>query len=676
MNHIRRIAIYIALLLTTQAYAQWNTERITAIGRNALYFDDYVLSIQYFNQVIKIKPYLADPYIYRAIAKVQLSDYSGALQDCNKAVELNPFLPGAYYIRGYIYRQLQDYDKSEQDFTQALQFAPENKTYILLRADVRAQQKHYDQALADIDILLKREPNSAQIHFEKGTIQLAAQDTLGACNSFDKAVIYDQRNPINWSAKALTNMMLGKDDEALSDLNQAVKLGSKWSGDYLNRGSLYYKKHNYRGAIADFDKAVELAPDNMQCWYNRAILRNELGDYNRALADINHALDLDTSKAEIRYQRGLINMQLRQWQTAIKDFQYIIERYPYFLPSYYLAAQASKSAGKTRQADIYLYKAQQLEKNKDKIQKQQQLNTDIQTADNQPAQKNRRKEFSSKAAQNIQETNEDIAYKSDTRGAIQKNYADVINEPNIILTYYSTQTTLRQTNYSHLIVDLYNKKKSLPAKLKLTYQEYALEADIIEKHFETINSLTQDIASRQPDDTTTADYFFARAIEFAIVQDYNSAIEDINSAVAIRPDFTLAYFCRANWRYKLLQYINSTADHALLTTATSNNIPTDQLIATNMELILRDYDEVIRQQPTFSYAYYNKANILCSKQNYTEAISLYTETISLDHDFAESYFNRGLVHIYIGQTQTGIDDLSKAGELGIYQAYNLITRLK
>ena len=40
-------------------HAQLNTDRITSIGRNALYFEDYVLSIQYFNQVIKLKPYLA-----------------------------------------------------------------------------------------------------------------------------------------------------------------------------------------------------------------------------------------------------------------------------------------------------------------------------------------------------------------------------------------------------------------------------------------------------------------------------------------------------------------------------------------------------------------------------------------------------------------------------------------
>jgi len=37
------------------AMAQLNTDRITAIGRNALYYEDYVLSIQYFTLMTWLK---------------------------------------------------------------------------------------------------------------------------------------------------------------------------------------------------------------------------------------------------------------------------------------------------------------------------------------------------------------------------------------------------------------------------------------------------------------------------------------------------------------------------------------------------------------------------------------------------------------------------------------------
>lgn len=57
------------LLLPTLLYAQINTERVMTIARNALYFEDYVLSIQYFNQVINAKPYLYEPYFFRGLAK-------------------------------------------------------------------------------------------------------------------------------------------------------------------------------------------------------------------------------------------------------------------------------------------------------------------------------------------------------------------------------------------------------------------------------------------------------------------------------------------------------------------------------------------------------------------------------------------------------------------------------
>ena len=100
-------------------FSQLNTERILTIGRNALYFEDYVLSIQYFNQVIKIKPYLAEPYMYRAMAKIQLGDDLGAEIDASEAIERNPFLPQAYYIRGYARRKLKQYTDAVDDFSKA-----------------------------------------------------------------------------------------------------------------------------------------------------------------------------------------------------------------------------------------------------------------------------------------------------------------------------------------------------------------------------------------------------------------------------------------------------------------------------------------------------------------------------------------------------------------------------
>ena len=42
-------------------HAQINVDRVMLMGRNAMYYEDYVLSIQRFNMVINAKPHLAEP---------------------------------------------------------------------------------------------------------------------------------------------------------------------------------------------------------------------------------------------------------------------------------------------------------------------------------------------------------------------------------------------------------------------------------------------------------------------------------------------------------------------------------------------------------------------------------------------------------------------------------------
>ena len=114
---MRKLIIWLALYVCAlSAFAQINTDRVLAIGRNALYFEDYVLSIQYFNQVIRSKPWLAEPYFFRAVAKINLDDYQGAEEDCTACIERNPFLAQAYYARGIARQSLENYDGAIADY--------------------------------------------------------------------------------------------------------------------------------------------------------------------------------------------------------------------------------------------------------------------------------------------------------------------------------------------------------------------------------------------------------------------------------------------------------------------------------------------------------------------------------------------------------------------------------
>lgn len=662
-------------LTSSASYAQLNTDRLLSIGRNALYFEDYVLSIQYFNQIIRIKPYLAEPYYYRAIAKIQLEDYEGAEQDINEVLQRNPFLAGAFYARGFARKQLNKLAEAETDFDKALEFSPDNLSVLLNRIELYERQKKYDKALQEIDSLMKRKIELDVLGFERGRILFMKGDTLGSLHSFDQLIANDSTSDEGWGMRGLIQLQLGNQEAALHDYNEAIKRNRYNSNYYINRGILNYWNKNYKGALSDYDRAIELEPQNQLSLFNRALLRDEVGDYDRAIEDLNKVLKLEPNFYEALLKRAEIFTTKGEWLSAERDFTTILIRYPNFVPAYYGRSNARKNLGMLQSAYLDIETAQQLEKNKDKIKKE--LSTNVQYADEESV-KDRTKEFDTSGGTDLAKSK----YDNKLRGTVQNQFADVVNERNFVISYYALAEDSKQRYYG-FIADV-NKSGILPSTLKITNNEIALTSSSIDFHNQSINHFSHLIQ----DNTDNAYLYFGRGIDYALTQDYNSAINDFSNAIAINSNFALAYFCRANIRYKQLERMVNDQEHLgteleekLLQknknkTLGSQPISIEKKYNYDFELIMRDYDRTIELTPEFEYAWFNKANLLCSQKDFRSAIKHYNKAIEINSEFAEAYFNRGLTRIYIGDTKEGFSDLSKAGELGIYQSYNILKRLK
>ncbi len=132
---IKKRGITLTVILLTwwlPALAQVDAEQVLAIGRNVLSMDDYMLSIQYFNQAIKAKPYLADPYFFRALAKLELEDYKGAEEDCTAAIERNKFKTESYKLRGFARQYLGRNREAIDDYDVGLLHNPSDKYFLYL----------------------------------------------------------------------------------------------------------------------------------------------------------------------------------------------------------------------------------------------------------------------------------------------------------------------------------------------------------------------------------------------------------------------------------------------------------------------------------------------------------------------------------------------------------------
>jgi tetratricopeptide (TPR) repeat protein len=163
-------------------------------------------------------------------------------------------------------------------------------------------------------------------------------------------------------------------------------------------------------------------------------------------------------------------------------------------------------------------------------------------------------------------------------------------------------------------------------------------------------------------------------MDFITIHNYSAAIADLNRAIDLAPDFTLAYLMRAYSRAQNTKVEQFSTDNESINSAAAAQLASQKAKMASSE-ILADLDKVIALSPRMAIAHYNKGCILAQMQDYTSALSAFSAAIEIKPDMGEAFYNRGYVYLKLGNKDAGINDLSKAGELGIIPSYNLLKRM-
>lgn len=666
MRLLRGIMLQVLLSAAIICNAQLNTARVMEIGRNALYFEDYVLSIQYFNQVIDAKPFLHEPYFFRALAKYNLEDYSGAVQDLDVAIVKNPYIMRCYQLRGLCRAHQDSLLLAEKDLRSALRFNPQSAEVWQNLGAVAMQQQDWEKAAMVLDSLLLFSPRNSRAYLMRTQVALNARDTLTARQMVEKAVVHDRYSSQVYAARAVVNSTEGNYAVAEEDLDKAIDLLPNDGGNYVNRALVRYYRNNLRGAMEDYDMALYIEPGSFVTHYNRGILRMEVGDDNRAIEDFDWVLGVDPDNTLARFNRALLKDKIGDSKGAVADYSRVIDGYPNFEYAYQCRAAARRRSGdvrgaeadeewlRKRQLDIYFNGTQSASQeyvaDNDKTRKRSDNNV-----------RNYNKMISS-------DISDDKQYTTEYRGRVQNRNVYVELEPVFVLTYYHSTSELgAEGHYFKPLADFNETGSGQP--LLLTNDERALSESEVTRHFSNIDVVSKTLAANPGDVRARLE----RALDYYLVQDLGEAMRDLNAAVDAAPDSWILYFVRSAVRYKLLETEQMNEENAGAGILSGH---TDGLLSIDFRLVKEDLDRVVELVPDFAHAYFNRANASAKLSDFKAAIVDYTEAISKDGRFAEAYFNRGLARVYTGNSEEGLADLSKAGELGLFQAYSLIKRFK
>lgn len=687
MNSTRLRHILLVLLAAmagaVTARGQINAEQVLRVGQNALYFEDYMLSIQYFNQAIMAKPYLAQPYFMRAIAKLNLEDYLGAEEDASEAIERNPFIADAYEVRGVARQNRGKLQEAVNDYNSAMKLLPKSRGLLFNKALAQQDMNQTDSAAVSFDLLLRQFPNYENGYIGRARLRLEQGDTVKAREDIDRALELNKNLANGYLLRADIAIHGNRDYEAaLGDITEAIRLQPREAGLYINRAFLRHSLDDYFGAMADYDYAIQLDPLNVVAIFNRGLLRMEVRDNDNAIKDFSKALELDADDYRSLYNRAYLYSEKRDIPRAMADVNRLIEAFPGLPEALYMRSNLNRMAGNMRQAENDYNRALDMAKNlkpegSEVVGSATTPKGDMASASAGDSDKKDSGKGSSsgEAAPESTLTPEAVAKRftalrtveqqievdgdynnKNIRGRVQDRGRRVELEPMFALAYYTAPTELKPSAYYIKEIDDVNSTRMLRFLVQLSNDDITLDEENIGKHFRSIEYYNSYIATHPP---RAIDYF-GRAMDFMVLRDYASAVADLNKALELTPDFALGYFQRAIARYRSLQ---------------AGNVSESPARKAETRAVIADFDRAIELSPRMAFAHYNKGNVLAELGDFTSALLAFGKAIELKPDFGEAYYNRGYAYFQLGDRERGVENLSKAGELGVVPSYNLLKRM-
>lgn len=256
---------------------------------------------------------------YRGDARGALYKYDEAIADFSKAIEYDPRFVRAFWQRGYYRAKKGQYELAIGDYTAAIKLVdPYNssttKDLSILynnRGLHHYNLNHYTESLADLTESLKINPNYdygnwnmgrtlAALHRykEASTYYLMAASLME--KDIDRASCY---NDLYWADRAQLDY-----GQALSHINEAIRLSPDYRGYQWNRAYLYLIRKENASALLEYDKVISRYNEdsvNLGSIYGEsAKVKSRLKDYAGALKDLQKAVQLRPYSYRAFYDLG------------------------------------------------------------------------------------------------------------------------------------------------------------------------------------------------------------------------------------------------------------------------------------------------------------------------------------------------------------------------------------
>ena len=643
----RRITLTIVLILVfAKAFAQYDKDVFMFRGRTALSDGKYALAIENFNVLARLDTTDYWTYFYRGIAKYNLGDLRGAYQDFDNSVRLDPVFTSGYHYRAITRSGFGDYEAALADLERALELRPGETGLYFSRGVTYFLAQQFDNAVKDFDKYIRKEPRDPSALLNRGASYLFLGDTLKAYNDYNRAIKLDRFDAEGYMRRGRLFAAQHNYNDAINDMSQALRLDPANTYAYFNRALFYYETNDYNSAMADLNKVLETEPGNALTLYNRSLISAQVGDYESALADMDRVININPKNVLAYFNRAAFFAEMGRWRDALADYDKAIELYPDFAKAYINRSYVKNMLGMSRESRADYQTAQE------KVSQYRSKNaTDAGSfADT-------TKKYSSLIALDAefakQDFDDELLQHRDIDIRLKGLYKFSLATERVSGSY------MVDSRYENALLDKFLAESEIPVTIT---NKTSTPVYITKARLDRMNN-------------------FIKGLDELQNKHFNQAQNYFDSAVEESDDFYKAFYYlnRGVLKAEMIDFIASIQSNVQTLTlddkgATRARVGEQVDQAYDYSEAISDMLQAVEIAPDIPYLYYNLGNLYCLSSQMVSSLDNYNKAIQLYPGMGDAYYNRGLVLIYLKDKEKGCIDLSTAGELGVGEAYSVISK--
>jgi tetratricopeptide (TPR) repeat protein len=185
------------------------------------------------------------------------ASYQQAVLTFNRAISLKSGFVEAYRMRARSYRGDGDQDSAIRDFSKVLDLTPQDKSALVERAQIYLNEKAFPKAIADATKALELDAKLAAAYNLRGTALRETGNSRSAVEDFTKALQVDPSLD-NYFQRASTYQLLGEQEKAIADFNEAIAIAPDQPHVYFARAKSKAAMGDTKGSDEDYQKGRKL----------------------------------------------------------------------------------------------------------------------------------------------------------------------------------------------------------------------------------------------------------------------------------------------------------------------------------------------------------------------------------------------------------------------------------